>query len=131
MNVIYGFGESKIHEIYGINVLSLILWIFQTVTNVYKPASRKTAWVILHKLFEPIFVQLFIFHVKVFVFFHISFVFKCKLTSRSIAVEVSCFLTLEWAVRRAAIFLSTKPGYIRTNYYAFIYANLFSHNTAT
>ena len=42
-------------------------------------------------------------------FFHIGFVFKRELATRSIAMEMGRFLSLEWAVRRAAILLATKP----------------------
>ena len=73
------------------------------------PASRKTTRIILHEFLESIFIQLFVLHVKILMFFHIGFVFKRELATRSIAMEMSRFLPLEWTVWRATIFLATKP----------------------
>ena len=72
------------------------------------PAPSKSAWIVFHELFKPIFVKLLIFHVKILMFFHIGFVFKRELATRSIAMEMGRFLSLEWAVRRTAILLATK-----------------------
>ena len=73
------------------------------------PASRKPTRIILHEFLESVFIQLFIFHVKILMLFHIGFIFKRELATRSIAMEMGRFLSLEWAGRRAAILLATKP----------------------
>ena len=73
------------------------------------PASRKPTRIILHEFLKSIFIQLFVLHVKILMFFHIGFVFKRELATRSIAMEMGRFLSLERAVRRAAILLATKP----------------------
>ena len=91
------------------------MWIFKVTLNLstFKikslPASCKPAWIILHEFLKTVFIQLFIFHVKILMFFHVGFVFKRELATRSIAMEMGRFLSLEWAVRRAAILLATKP----------------------
>ena len=73
------------------------------------PASREPTRIILHEFLESIFIQLFVLHVKILMFFHIGFVFKRELATRSIAMEMGRFLSLEWTVWRATIFLATKP----------------------
>jgi len=70
--------------------------------------TQEPAWFMFHKLLEPIFVQLLIFHVVVFVLFHICLVLEGKLTRRPIAMEMSRSLTSVQTVRRMTIFGTSK-----------------------
>ena len=74
-----------------------------------KSAIVVAAWILFHEFFESVLVQLFIFHMEIFVLFHISFVFEGELAASTVAMKVSSFLVSEWAVLGRAIFTTTKP----------------------
>merc|ERR1712062_665958 len=67
------------------------------------------AGILFHELFKAIFVQLFIFHVKVLVLFHVSFVFKGELTTGAVTMKVRGFLTAEWTIVSSTILTASKP----------------------
>lgn len=54
-------------------------------------------------------VELFVFHVKVLVFLHVSLVFESELAPLPAAVEVGGVLALEGAVGRLAVVLAPEP----------------------
>ena len=62
-----------------------------------------------NELLEPVLVQLFVFHVEVFVLFHVGLVLEGELTALSAAVEVGGVLALEGAVRGLAVVLPPEP----------------------
>ena len=74
-----------------------------------KSAIVVAARVLFHKLFETVFVQLLVFHVKVFVLFHVSFVLERELATRSIAMEMGGFLRAEWAIVCCTVFAPSEP----------------------
>ncbi len=65
--------------------------------------------ILLHKLFKPILVELFVFHMKVLVLLHIGLVFESELASGSVTVEVGGFLASEGALWTAAVLATSKP----------------------
>ena len=67
------------------------------------------ARILFHELFKAILVQLFIFHVKVLVLFHVSFVFKGELTTGAVTMKVRGFLTAEWTIVSSTILTASKP----------------------
>lgn len=68
-------------------------------------AVVESARIVFHELFEPILVQLFVLHMEIFVFLHVSLVFESELASWSVAVEMGGVLTLERAIGCFAVIL--------------------------
>ena len=79
------------------------------VDGLIETAVIKSARILFHKFLKAVFVQLFVFHVKILVLFHVGFVLESKLTTRSIAMEMRRFLPPKGAIVSGAIFASTKP----------------------
>ena len=69
----------------------------------------KSARILFHKLLKAVFVQLFIFHMKILMLFHIGFVLEGELARGSVAVEVCCLLVSVHAVLRPAILRAAEP----------------------
>ena len=67
------------------------------------------AWVLLHELFETVFVKLLIFHVEILVFLHVGLVFESKLTGGPVAVEVGGLLASKGAMGAGAVLAASKP----------------------
>ena len=79
------------------------------VDSLGKATVVKATWVLLHKFFETVLVELFVFHMKVLVLFHIGLVFKSELASRSVTVEVGGFLASKRTLWTTAVFAASKP----------------------
>ena len=79
------------------------------IDGLVETAVIKSARILFHKLFKAVFVQLFVFHMKIFVLFHISFVLESELTTRSIAMKMRRFLPPKRAIVSGAIFATTEP----------------------
>lgn len=79
------------------------------VDSLGKATVVEATWVLLHKLFETVLVELFVFHMKVLVLFHIGLVFKSELASRSVTVEVGGFLASKRTLWTTAVLAASKP----------------------
>ena len=91
------------------NVIAAITNAMNVINGFTKPAVIVTARILLHEFLETVFVQLFVFHMKILVLFHIGFIFERKLTSRSVAMKMRGFLSSKRAIMSRAIFTATKP----------------------
>lgn len=79
------------------------------VDSLGKATVVEATRILLHKLFETVLVELFVFHMKVFVFLHIGLVFESELASGSVAVEVGGFLASEGTLWTGAVLAASKP----------------------
>ena len=79
------------------------------IDGLVETAVIKSARILFHKLLKAVFVQLFVFHMKILMLFHIGFVLESELTTRSIAMEMRRFLPPKRAIVSGAILATTEP----------------------
>ena len=91
------------------NIITIWSHTVDMIDRFGKSAIFISAGILFHELFKAIFVQLFVLHVEILVFFHVSFVFECELTTGSITMKVRGFLTAERTVMSRTILASSKP----------------------
>ena len=70
--------------------------------------------ILFHEFFKAVLIQLLVFHVKVFVLFHVCFVLKSELAAGAVTMKVRGFLTAEWAIVSRTILASSKPSKLKS-----------------